>query len=87
MIEQTVIHHHTFLQWLNHNWAVISLIWFPAFMCYLNAFAIFFKIMGATKLADWLAKLEIALTAFVAAVRSRNQNTTTPEVPNVPKAP
>lgn len=67
-------HQHTVLGWLNHHWAFISLVCFPAFMCYLNALAIFMKKMGATKLADWLAKLEDALTATVAAVKSYKQN-------------
>ena len=73
MIQQTVEHHHTFLQWLNHNWAVISLVYFPAFMCYLNAIAIFFKVMGATKLADFLGKLEEALIAANNAIKSSRQ--------------
>lgn len=70
-------HQHTALGWLNHHWAFISLVCFPAFMCYLNAISIFFKVMGNTKLANWLAKLEEALTASVNAVNAYKQNNKT----------
>lgn len=74
MIQQTVIeHHHTFLQWLNHNWAMISLVWFPAMMGYLNALVAALKVMGWTKLADFLGRLEDALKTFVDTVKSQNQ--------------
>lgn len=69
-------HAHTWWGWLNHHWAFISLVCFPAFMCYLNSFAIFFKIMGATQLADFLGKLEEALTAAVAAGKAYKQQAT-----------
>lgn len=69
-------HTHTWWGWLNHHWAFISLVCFPAFMCYLNSFAIFFKIMGATQLADFLGKLEEALTAAVAAGKAYKQQAT-----------
>ena len=78
MIQQTVEHHHTFLQWLNHNWAVISLIYFPAAMMYLNSLAIFLKVMGATKLADFLAKLEQALIAARDAAKAYKQQVKNP---------
>lgn len=71
MIDQ----HHTFIQWLNHHWAVISLIYFPAAMMYLNSLAIFLKVMGATKLADFLAKLEEALIAARDAAKAYKQQT------------
>ena len=66
-------HHWTFLQWLNHNWAVISLVWFPAGMGYLNGLAAFFRVMGNEKLSDWLSKFENAIKAFVANSKSQNQ--------------
>lgn len=66
-------HHHTFGQWLNYNWAIISLIYFPAAMMYLNSVAIFFKVMGYTKLADFLAKLEQALIAARNAAKAYKQ--------------
>jgi hypothetical protein len=71
-------HPHTWWQWLNHHWAVISLVYFPAFMCYLNSVAIFFKVMGATKLADFLGKLEEALIAANAAIKASRQQGTKP---------
>lgn len=66
-------HPHTFLGWLNHHWAFISLVCFPAFMCYLNSFAIFLKVMGATALADFLSKLEQALVAARDAAKAYKQ--------------
>ena len=88
MIEQTtqIQHHHTFLQWVHFHWAEISLIWFPAGMGYLNAFVASCKVMGWSKLADFCGKLEDALTVFVATVKNQNKVSSTPEVPNVPKA-
>jgi len=62
-------HQHTFLQWLNHNWAVISLVWFPAFLGYLNAFVASCKVMGWDKLAIELGKIEDALTTFVSTLK------------------
>ena len=66
-------HHYTWLQILNHHWAFISLVCFPAFMCYLNSLAIFLKVMGATKLADFLSKLEQALIAARDAAKAYKQ--------------
>ena len=66
-------HHHTFLQWLNFHWAVISLVWFPAFLGYLNAFVASCKVMGWDRLAVELGKVEDALKTFVANVKSQNQ--------------
>jgi len=71
-------HHFTFLQWLNHNFALISLVWFPAFICYLRAFVDSCKIVGWTKLADELGKFELFLTTFVSSVKAQTQ---TPPVP------
>lgn len=71
-------HQHTAWEWINHHFALISLIYFPAFMCYLNAVAIFFKRMGATKLADFLAKFEDALTASINAVKTYKQQNSQP---------
>ena len=65
--------HHTFWQWLNHNWAVISLVWFPAGMGYLNAFVASCKVMGWSKLADFCGRLEDALTVFISTVKSQNK--------------
>lgn len=72
-------HAHTFWGWLNHNWAVISLVWFPAFLGYLNALAASCKVMGWNKFADYLGKLEDALTVFISTVKNQKQNTTTME--------
>jgi len=69
--------HHTFWQWLNHNWAFISLVCFPAGMGYLNGLAAFFRVMGNTKLSDWLSKFEDAIKAFIANSKSQNQTTKT----------
>lgn len=73
MVDPTIEHHYTFWQWLNHHYALISLVYFPAFMCYLNSVAIFFKVMGNTKLADFLAKLEEALIAAKDAAKTYKQ--------------
>ena len=76
-------HHFTFWQWLNHHWAFISLVCFPAFMCYLNAASIFFKVMGYTSLANWLGRFEAALIAANNAVKAaRQQNPLPPEDKN-----
>lgn len=71
-------HHYTFWQWLNHHWAVISLVWFPAFLGYLNAFVASCKVMGWTKLADELGKLEDAIKVFVSTAKNQNQQNKTP---------
>lgn len=70
-------HHYTFWQQLNHHWAFISLVCFPAGMGYLNGLAAFFRVMGNTKLSDWLSKFEEALKAFMANSKSQNQTTDT----------
>ncbi len=66
-------HPHTFLGWLNHHWAVISLVYFPAFLGYLNGFVASCKVMGWAKLADFCGKLEDAIKAFVDTVKTQNQ--------------
>lgn len=79
-----LIHHYTFLQWLNHHWALISLIYFPAAMMYLNSLAIFLKVMGATKLADFLSKLEKALIAARDAAKQYKAQNPIPAVEGKP---
>ena len=74
-------HHFTVWQWINHHWFEISMIWFPAFLGYLNAFVASCKVMGWSKLADFCGKLEDALTVFVATVKSQKQNNLPPENP------
>ena len=64
-------HQHTFWQWLNHNWAVISLVWFPAGMGYLNAFVASLKVMGFTKAADFCGKLEDGIKTFVDTLKAQ----------------
>lgn len=64
-------HTHTFLGWLNHNWAFISLVCFPAGMGYLNGLAAFFRVMGNNKLSDWLSLFEKAITAFISNSKSQ----------------
>jgi hypothetical protein len=49
------------------------MVWFPAFLGYLNAFAASCKVMGWTKFADFLGKLEDALATFVNTVRTQKQ--------------
>lgn len=71
----TIEHPHTFLQWLNHNWAVISLVWFPAFLGYLNAFVASCKVMGWTKLADTLGKIEDAIKTFIDTLKNQTPKT------------
>lgn len=61
--------------YVEHHWMMISMIWFPAFLGYLNAFVASCKVMGWTKLADELGRVEDALRVFVSTVRSQNQNT------------
>lgn len=68
-------HHHTFAQWFNHNFAMISLVWFPAFICYLRSFVDSCKVVGWTKLADELGKLELFLTTFVNSVKQNRAST------------
>ena len=61
------------LTWVHHHFMVISLVWFPAFLGYLNAFVASCKVMGWNKLALELGKIEDAITVFVATLK-QNQN-------------
>lgn len=72
-------HTHTTWGWINHHWFEISMVWFPAFLGYLNAFVASCKVMGWDKLAVELGKVEDALRTFVANVKSQNQAQTTPK--------
>lgn len=67
-------HHYTWWQILNHHWAFISLVCFPAGMGYLNGLAAFFRVMGNEKLSDWLSLFEKAITAFISNSKSQNQS-------------
>lgn len=70
-MEQGLAHHHTILGWINHHWMEISMVWFPAFLGYLNAFVASCKIMGWDRLATFCGKLEDALKAFVSNVKTQ----------------
>lgn len=58
------------LHFIESHWLVISMVWFPAFLGYLNAFVASCKVMGWTKLADFCGKLEDALKTFVDTVKN-----------------
>lgn len=60
--------------WIKHHFMVISMVWFPAFLGYLNAFVASCKVMGWTKLADELGKLENAIKVFVDTAKSQNKS-------------
>ncbi len=72
-----------YLHWIKLHWLEISMVWFPAFLGYLNALAASFKVMGWTQLSDFCGKLEDACKAFVDAKKQGNQNvannTSTPD--------
>ena len=57
------------INWIDHHFMVISLVWFPAFLGYLNAFVASCKVMGWNKLAVELGKIEDALTTFVSTLK------------------
>ena len=59
------------LTWIKHHFMVISLVWFPAFCGYLNAFVASCKVMGWDKLAVELGKIEDAITVFVATLKNQ----------------
>lgn len=63
------------LIWIKHHFMVISMVWFPAFLGYLNAFVASCKVMGWTKLADELGRLENAIKVFVDTARNQNRQT------------
>ena len=62
------------LNWIKHHFMVISLIWFPAFLGYLNAFVASCKVMGWNTLANELGKIEDAITVFVATLKQNQTN-------------
>ena len=57
------------INWIDKHFMVISLVWFPAFLGYLNAFVASCKVMGWDKLAIELGKIEDALTTFVSTLK------------------
>jgi hypothetical protein len=59
--------------YLNDNWLVISMVYFPAFIGYMNAFIAAARVMGWTQLADYFGKLEKAIQVFVDTARSRRE--------------
>ena len=67
------------INWIDKHFMVISLVWFPAFLGYLNAFVASCKVMGWDKLAVELGKIEDALKVFVSNVKSQNQTPKTGE--------
>lgn len=71
-------HTHTIFGWVQHHWMEISMVWFPAFLGYLNAFVASCKVMGWDKLAVELGKVEDALRTFVSNVKNQSQNTGNP---------
>jgi len=66
-------HQHTAWEWINHNWLQISMIWFPALLGYLNAAIASLKVMGLSKPAEVLGKLEDGLKTFVDTLKNQNQ--------------
>ncbi len=61
------------IKWIESHFMVISLVWFPALLGYLNAFVASCKVMGWDKLAVELGKIENAITVFVATLK-QNQS-------------
>jgi hypothetical protein len=57
------------ITWFKHHFMVISLVWFPAFLGYMNGLIAFFKVWGLTKPAEFCGKLEDSLKAFMDAVK------------------
>ena len=57
------------ITWIKHHFMVISLVWFPAFLGYLNAFVASCKVMGWNRLATELGKIEDAITVFVSTLK------------------
>ena len=58
-----------YLAWIKSHFMVLSMVWFPAFLGYLNAFVASCKVMGWDKLAIELGKIEDALTTFVSTLK------------------
>ena len=73
MVCQTLGGFMDIINWIDKHFMVISLVWFPAFLGYLNAFVASCKGMGWDKLAVELGKIEDALKVFVSNVKSQNQ--------------
>jgi len=65
--------------YIHHHWFMISVVWFPAFLGYLNAFVASCKVMGWDRLAVELGKIEDALKTFVSNVKSQNTPTVPPK--------
>ena len=65
-----------YLAWIKSHFMVLSMVWFPAFLGYLNAFVASCKVMGWDKLAVELGKIEDAITVFVSTVKKQNQAST-----------
>lgn len=51
------------------------MVYFPAFMGYLNSFVVFLKVMGYDKLANFLGRFEDATKAAVDNYKSQKQTT------------
>ena len=62
-------------KWTSDNWLMISLVYFPAYMGYLNGVIAFLRVMGYGDLADWFGKFETACQAFVDEVRRQRKIT------------
>ena len=62
------------INWIDKHFMVISLVWFPAFLGYLNAFVASCKVMGWDKLAVELGKIEDALKVRQESGDSKNQD-------------
>lgn len=66
---------HLNWEWINHHWLLISLVYLPAFNGYLNAFVVFLKVMGWTRIAEFLGRFENAVKASVDSYKQgRNSN-------------
>lgn len=61
------------LYFVQHNWFEISVIWFPAFLGYLNAAIASLKVMGLTKPAEVLGKLEDGLKTFIDTLKNQTK--------------
>lgn len=72
-MEQNIAHHHTILGWINHHFMEISMVWFPAFLGYLNATVASLKVMGFTRASEFLGKLEDGIKTFVDTVKTQKQ--------------
>lgn len=66
-----MVPHHTFFGFIQHHWLEISMVWFPAFLGYLNAAVASLKVMGFTKAAEILGKLEDGIKTFVDTIKSQ----------------